>query len=569
MEVSKIKNWLLPAIFILALFVRLAYLYQVEPIPFSDTLTIDAKDEDSWGREIAAGDWVGKEKGVFYRDPLYAYLLGTTYAVFGHKLWLIRVIQAVIDSTTCLLLYFLGRMIFNPAVGLTTALLSSLYGPFIWYQGLIEKTTLMIFLTTLFLLATLRAIETPGKRQWFLSGLTLGLAVMTRGNMLIFAPAIIMFYLLSEKKLSSFPRRLILMSIFFAGLMTVLIPVAVRNLVYGKAFVLTVPSIGLNFYIGNNPSAVGIHTPIPSLRTIPEKEAEDAASIASMAVGKVLTPSEVSSFWLNKGVAFAEQEPDKFIILLGRKVLLFWNHYEVPDVYNYYFFRDMIPMLNLFLTFGIIAPLGIAGILISFKEFKKGRVVSGFIIIYMASLVLFYITSRYRLPGALMLLPFASYTLVFIINSMRTQAYKKLLLTAVVLVPATLVVNMNILDERKLLSQSHSSMGDIYQQRGGFKEAIAEYQASLKLDPHNWDSANNLAYLYARNGTRLEEALNLVQGALARNPGSPEMLDTLSLVYLKMGRVAEAKESILKAIARDPRNSELSERLLEIEENLR
>lgn len=566
MEVLKIKSWWLPAIFILALFVRLAYLYQVEPIPFSDTLTIDAKDEDGWGREIAAGDWVGKEKGVFYRDPLYAYLLGTTYAVFGHKLWLIRVIQAVIDSTTCVLLYFLGRMIFTPAVGITTALLSALYGPFVWYQGLIEKTTLMIFLTALFLLATLRALETHGKREWFLSGLTLGLAVMTRGNILIFAPAIIVFYLLSEIKLSSFPGRLLLMSFFFAGLMTVLLPVAVRNLVYGKAFVLTVPSIGLNFYIGNNPAALGVHTPIPSLRTIPEKETEDAARIASKAAGKVLTPSEVSSFWLKKGVAFAAQEPGRFLILLGRKALLFWNHYEVPDVYNYYLFRDMIPMLNLFMSFGIVAPLGIAGMLLSFKESKNGRVVSGFIIIYMASLVLFYITSRYRLPGALMLFPFASYTLVFIINSMRTQAYKKLLFTAALLVPATLVANLNMLDERKLLSQSYSGIGNIYQQRGDLKEAITEYQASLKLDPKNWDTANNLAYLYAKNGTNLEEALNLAHRALSRNPESPEMLDTLSLVYLKMGRVAEARESILKAIARDPGNSELSERLREIEE---
>lgn len=568
MEASKNKNWLLPAIFIFALLVRVAYLYQVEPIPFSGTLTIDAKDEDGWGREIAAGDWVGKERGVFYRDPLYAYFLGSIYAVFGHKLWLIRAIQAVIDSTTCVLLYFVGRTVFNPPVGIATSILSSLYGPFVYYQGLIEKTTLMLFLTALFLLVTLRALETPGKRQCFLSGLTLGLAVMTRGNMLIFAPATMGLYLLSAKKTSLFPRRLIIASIFFTGLMTVLLPVALRNLVYGNAFVLTVPSVGLNFYIGNNPSALGIHTPIPSLRTIPENEMEDAARIANMAIGKELTPSEVSSFWLNKGLAFAAQEPWSFLTLLGRKLLLFWNHYEVPDVYNYYFFRDMVPMLNLFMTFGIIAPLGITGMLISFKDFKKGRVVSGFIIIYMASLIVFYITSRYRLPAVLMMFPFAVYTLFYLTDSIKTKAYKKIILAAAVIVPATLVVNLNMLDERKLLSQSHSSIGNIYQSSGDIKEAINEYQTSLKLDPRNWDAANNLAYLYAKNGTHLEEALNLVQGALLRNPRSPEMLDTLSLVYLKMGRVAEARENILKAITIDPKNSELSERLIEIEEKL-
>lgn len=588
------KSRWLPVIFSLALLLRLAYIYQIGPFPLSNTLILDASSEDKWGQEIASGDWLGKGKGIFYTDPLYAYLLGVIYAIFGHDLTAVRVVQAVIDSGTCVLIFFLGRMVFNPKVGLLSSLLASVYGPFVYYQGFIMKTTLTLFFLTVFLLTALKAIAEPGKRRWFLSGLSLGLVAMTRGNILIFAPFVVMYILFPrlpssiilsphgerikpalraaqpfdglrangiEGVMGGFMMRVIYITIFVAGMTAALLPVATRNYIYGDAFVLTAPSIGMNFYIGNNSSAVGVHTPIASVRTVPEKEAEDAARMASIAAGRALTPSEVSAFWLDKGIEFAVREPGRFLKLLGRKFLLFWNHYEVPDVYNYYLFRKTAPLLALLLTFGIIAPLGITGALISFREWHRGRILSGFIIAYMVSVIVFYITSRYRLPAAVMLLPFSAYTIITVTDMIKGMAFKKAIAAGGALLVSFVVVNLNIVDGDRYLSQSHTSLGNIHYREGKAGEAAVEYKTALRLDPKNPDSLNNLAYIYAEKEINLEEALSLVHRALRSNPDSPEFLDTEAYIYLRMGRVDDARAAIIKALSIDPENPELSERL--------
>ena len=61
-------------IFLLALAIRMTYLYEIHDNPFFHNLMLDEVSYDKWGQRIAAGDWLGK--GVFYQDPLYPYFLG-------------------------------------------------------------------------------------------------------------------------------------------------------------------------------------------------------------------------------------------------------------------------------------------------------------------------------------------------------------------------------------------------------------------------------------------------------------------------------------------------------------
>ena len=79
-------------IFFVALAVRLLHLWQLRDTPFFDTLLGDASGYDQWAQRLAAGDWVGTD--VFYQAPLYPYFLGVIYAIVGHDLLAVRVVQA-------------------------------------------------------------------------------------------------------------------------------------------------------------------------------------------------------------------------------------------------------------------------------------------------------------------------------------------------------------------------------------------------------------------------------------------------------------------------------------------
>ena len=94
---------------------------------------MDAEYHDQWAMRIAEGEWMGKE--VFFRAPLYPYFLGAIYTALGHDYYLARLIQLILGSISCVLVYLVGREIFNWRVGLVASLIASFYGVFIYFDG--------------------------------------------------------------------------------------------------------------------------------------------------------------------------------------------------------------------------------------------------------------------------------------------------------------------------------------------------------------------------------------------------------------------------------------------------
>ena len=60
---------------------RLMHFTGFERSPLASALILDADFYHTWARQIAAGDWIGRE--VFYANPLYAYFLGLVYRLLG------------------------------------------------------------------------------------------------------------------------------------------------------------------------------------------------------------------------------------------------------------------------------------------------------------------------------------------------------------------------------------------------------------------------------------------------------------------------------------------------------
>src|SRR5215510_5412721 len=89
-------------VFALALAVRLVHVWQISRAPFFDMLMGDARGYDVWARQLAGGDWIGRD--VFYQAPLYPYFLGVIYKLFGHSLLTVRIIQAIVGSLSCALI---------------------------------------------------------------------------------------------------------------------------------------------------------------------------------------------------------------------------------------------------------------------------------------------------------------------------------------------------------------------------------------------------------------------------------------------------------------------------------
>src|SRR5215212_4799946 len=121
-------------IFVVALIVRLVHVWQLQSSPFFDTLLGDANGYDQWAQRLAAGDWIGTD--VFYQAPLYPYFLGAVYAIFGRDLLVVRIIQALIGSASCVLLGLAAARLVSKRVGLIAGLSLALWAPAIFFDSL-------------------------------------------------------------------------------------------------------------------------------------------------------------------------------------------------------------------------------------------------------------------------------------------------------------------------------------------------------------------------------------------------------------------------------------------------
>lgn len=136
-------------VFILALSVRLLYLHQIGDSILFETLVGDGRGFDDWAQRILSAD---QREGTFYQPPLYPYFLAAIYRFFGHDTHAVRVVQFVLGSASCVLLAGAVRAFFSQRAGLIAGVLLAIYPLSIYFDGIIQKTSLAQFFGALLLL---------------------------------------------------------------------------------------------------------------------------------------------------------------------------------------------------------------------------------------------------------------------------------------------------------------------------------------------------------------------------------------------------------------------------------
>jgi len=97
--------------------------------------------------------------------------------------------------------------------------------------------------------------------------------------------------------------------------------------------------------------------------------------------------------------------------------------------------------------------------------------------------------------------------------------------------------------------------GSMYERQKKFELAEAEFRKVLADDPDNASALNYLGYMMADRNSRLNEALDLINRALKKEPGNGAYLDSLGWVYFRMNRMQEAEDTLklaLDKMSKDP-----------------
>ncbi len=507
------------ALFGIALAVRILFLFHLRESPYFDNMIVDAASYDQWAQRIAAGDVWGSR--VFYQSPLYPYFLGLVYSIVGHDYFAARLIQAVIGAGNVALLCVLSMRLFSPRAGLLAGLIAALYATLIFQDLMLLKSVIVIFFLLLSFLFLERAFTRDSRKLLLVSGALYGIAICGRGNLLFAVPLFLIWLVVRTRTGASSQARVLVAPaiIFMLGTALAVAPVTLRNKIIGDDWVLVESDAGINLYVGNHAGATGVHQPPKYVRTVPKHEESDARRYAEQEMGRTLKPSEVSQFWIGQAISYVRSDPVGEAKLVIRKFLLAWDPYEVPDNYNQYYFSRYSWLFRGYLpSFFIVAPFAVIGMLASVGSWRRTGFLHLYVVAYFVSMLVLYVTSRYRLPIMVGLIPFAGHGIVETLRAFRTRGWPSVFKPAAIFVAVTLLGSFTPIDKPGFAKQG-SEVAEFYARRGNYTAADRALQTAI-------DEAGptelHLVYLnqgiFYSNIGRLEESIQSLEKSLAAQP---------------------------------------------------
>jgi tetratricopeptide (TPR) repeat protein len=522
-------------LFVLALAIRLAHGFAIRGEPVFD---IPLVDEALYWR-----DAVGLASGaawdpVLYRPPLLSALLAACVRVFGESAASARFALLVLSALAAPLTMLLALRIVGRGRAILAGALVALYAPAAFYGATLLPASTVLLLDLLALLALLFAEESRKRPLFLLAGVLVGLSALAWPAVLVLLPALLVRY---RRDLRAF-------GLVAAGAALAVSPAFLHNL-RGGDVVLISSNGGVNFYMGNHSGADGWSARAPDLPNEPGEARRAAVEIAERAQGRPLRPSEVSGYWFRRGLAWIASSPGSASMLLIRKCYVLINDRDISDNIDFAAVEEeSLPLRLAPIRFGLLFALALPGLVI-LRRTRGGRLLLLYGLILGLAIVAFFVVGRFRLPLLPLLAIGASAGLASLGESLRrrpARAAGSLLLVALALLVSRSAL-LGIDEDRTW--HYHYLRGDAFYRTGKIDEATRAFEEAVRRNDRVPLAKNALGYLYAERGVALDRAERLVREAIALEPGRRRFyLDSLGLVLLRQGRLAEASRALEEAI---------------------
>ena len=382
----------------IAAILRLIYWLQVRDEAWFMAPGMDPEFYWQWASAIISGR--GAEFLPFPRAPLYAYLLAAIRLLFGGS-WLVpRLMNLAADLATLVLIQRLAKRLAGQAAALIAGILYAICGAAVYFTGELLMTSLETFLATAFLYSLARARETRAARPAIWSGVWLGLTALCRPNSLFLAPFSAGYLFLGRLKSSpsgATGKGAGATIGHIAALLAVILPVTVVNYSASHRLVPIAVQGGVNFYIGNARQADGWSSTLPGVGNAWLDE--DALHIAEQDAGRRLDPAQSSAQLWKMGWREIKANPPEWLRLTAKKLLILTNIREAGNNRPLTLARDSSWLILLLfpISLGLLLPFAVYGAMVTNRH-TITRVILMFSAVYAASILLFFINMRYRMP---------------------------------------------------------------------------------------------------------------------------------------------------------------------------
>jgi 4-amino-4-deoxy-L-arabinose transferase-like glycosyltransferase len=234
-------RWWLVGGTLAALVVRIAVSVVIMPPDYRYSVEVDARSYVLIAQNLLDTGVFGVPPGVpfMYVPPGYPAFIAASYYIFGLGITGVRIVQALLSSLTCAMVFLIGRQLYSerPRIAIGAMLGLAFCPPLVLYVGFQLTETLYIFLLTAFVLSAIHLLTRPGLANTVVAGVLLGACNMVREELLLFPVAMFVLFYLHNR---SVKKTVLVMGSFLLAVLLVIGPWIVRNsIMIGQPVFLT------------------------------------------------------------------------------------------------------------------------------------------------------------------------------------------------------------------------------------------------------------------------------------------------------------------------------------------
>jgi 4-amino-4-deoxy-L-arabinose transferase-like glycosyltransferase len=497
-----------------------------------------------WANLIVEGDWLGRadfhpyhpwQRGiaseatwlqwygprVFHQDPLYPYFVALVYLVAPRDPFSVVVVQLFLGAAATVGIFLLAGSLFPPRAALAAGVLAALYGPFLFYESLLLRDTLLVFLTTVFLLLVERARHRGSMLWWAGAGLAAGAITLAKPNIIVFLPFLAAWMVLGREMAR--PGRSL--ALLLAGFLASVSPAVARNLLVGAPPLKTTTRGAIEYINGNNP----YHAGIGWFDGDDTRVTEYARRILGRTRARLLpTVVEVLGSWRGRA-------PD-LAWLQVKKLGYFLAPFEMPNNASFAYFKLNSWVLSRGLpSFFIISSLAGLGLAATAGAWRRLLPHYLFLVSGIALTVAFYTIARFRIPFLPLAMVFAGAAVDLLLRLAAEGRWRRLAASAA-LVIALLALNgaFNYPDLDLVRPQDYLVASGAYARRGDTERAAAELDTGRAVLPEFVPLHVAAARMHEEAG-QPGKALAAYREAFRLEPGARHLLADIQRLEARAG----------------------------------
>lgn len=399
------------ALLLLGSAVHAAYLAWAPHDPTFYSPLVDAQTYREQALGFAAGAPLSTEP--YWQPPFFPWMLGWIYRLFGSAPWPTQIVLMGIGLATLLLTVAVARRHFGARVALVAGVVLAFHAPFLFFSHQLLPAGVAGFfvVAAIWLLwprdenrrAHAKAEVLGSVLRWPLGGVAIGLGSITVPHTAVLSLPIVAGAVYAGRVgrgAGYVVRRGVAMLL---GLAAPLMPVVWHNYQVAGVWPLISTNGGLNLYLGNNPEW---------RRTVAVRPGDEWVALTRLPyLDGLRDPVACNRFFYARALAYMTGDPAAFLSSWIEKFLSAFQAKEWPrnvDVYTQARFNPVLTALlneKAGLPMGVLWPLAGFGALRFFRRPMRSRKRSAVLLLalavglYLLTISLFFVTSRYRIPA--------------------------------------------------------------------------------------------------------------------------------------------------------------------------